>query len=41
MFRVAINTAFVPDNNVIEFKLAQLDPDSTVKNHAYPRDFKI
>ncbi len=39
MFRFAFNTCMIDEQNSLTFNLANLDPDSTVKDKRYHQDF--
>lgn len=39
MFRLAFNTAFIPENNTLTFELNELDPHKLVKDARYPEYF--
>lgn len=40
--RIAFNTAFInPNQNILTFKLHEIDPDNLVKNKKIPKNFEI
>lgn len=39
MFRLAFNTAFIPEDNILTFELNELDPNKIVKDERYPDYF--